>query len=283
MFNYNITRLSAPMKKALNRERSNVGRTAYADTVKKLLLKSNSNTVIEKLVNELKKLDMGGGYDEINYVDIQVHAIKTYNAQNLVVFISPTDAYQLSNDDKEKIRESGRELVIVPQNTFDKIKYDTDINDNKIGTFDLVRKEYNDNFEYEWVSPEELSSMRRVVWESHHKVMDWLKDTEWRNKIKISKTINEYTNGDTDGVYDYKENLIVIKESVLDKEAHFYEVLFHEYIHATTNFPDNDRNFENELGKIIGKMGVELFNTKLGKNKIKKVQKSSFLKSIFNI
>ena len=68
-------------------------------------MKSNSEIVIGQLVNELKKLSAGGGHDEINYVDIQVHAMKTYNAQKSVVYISQYDAYSLSNDDKEKINE----------------------------------------------------------------------------------------------------------------------------------------------------------------------------------
>jgi ribosomal protein L18E len=266
MFNYNITKLSAAMKKALNRERSNVGRTAYAEIVKKLLLKSNSEIVISQLVNELKKLNTGEEHDEINYVDIQVHAMKTYNTQKPVVYVSQIDAYGLSNDDKEKIKESGRELVIVPQNAFDKIKDTADIKGNAMGTFDLVRKEYNENFEYIWVQPENLSPERKLIWEKRAIVMNWLKDKKWRSKIKISKTINEYTNGDTSGVYDSSEDAIIIKESVLDKESLFYEVLIHEYIHATTRYQDNSRDFENELGNIIGKMGLEIFSDK-GNNK----------------
>lgn len=35
LFSYNITKLNAPIKKALNRERSNVGRSAYSESVKK--------------------------------------------------------------------------------------------------------------------------------------------------------------------------------------------------------------------------------------------------------
>ena len=38
IFSYNITSLSAAMNRALNRERTNVGRTAYADRVKAVLL-----------------------------------------------------------------------------------------------------------------------------------------------------------------------------------------------------------------------------------------------------
>ena len=280
MFNYNITRLSAAMKKALNRERSNVGRTAYADTVKKLLLKSNSELVIQQLVNELKNLSTGGGYDEINYVDIQVHAMKTYNTQKPVVYISQLEAYSLSDDDREKIKDSGRELVIVPQNAFDKIKDATDINGNAMGTFDLVRKEYNDKFEYIWVSPKELSSDNKLVWEKHLIVMDWLKDKKWRNKIRISKTINEYTSGDTKGVYDPLEDAIIIKESVLNDEIEFYDILIHEYIHATTGFHDNSRDFENQLGEIIGKMGFELFSSENKNEKLIVKEKSLFRKII---
>lgn len=283
MFSYNITRISAAMKKALNRERSNVGRTAYADSVKKLLLKSQSEIVIQQLINELKNLNTGTGHDEINYVDIQAHAMKTYNAQKSVIYVSQMEAYQLSNDDKEKIVESERELVIVPQNAFDKIKDSRDIKGNVMGTFNLVREEYNDKFEYIWVLPKELSTERKIVWEKYHIVMDWLKDNKWRHRIKISKTINEYSSGDTKGVYDPKENAIIIKESVLDNENDFYEVLIHEYIHATTGYPDNNRNFEHELGKIIGEMGIELFNnrikfeeSKLDESKIK--QESLFVK-----
>jgi len=36
-FSYNITSLTATMRKALNRERTNVGRTAYTDRVKQML------------------------------------------------------------------------------------------------------------------------------------------------------------------------------------------------------------------------------------------------------
>lgn len=260
MFSYNITRLSAAMRKALNRERSNVGRTAYADSVKKLLLKSNSETVIQQLVNELKKLEEGECCDEIHYLDVQVHAMKTYNAQKPVVFLSQEGLYELSPDEKEKIEESGREIVIVPGNAFDKIKNSTDINGKPMGTVDLIYKEYNKNFKYSWVAPEDLSPKRKIVWEKRHIVMDWLGDKKWRRKIKISETINEFISFDTEGVYDREEDAIIIKDSVLDKENLFYNVLIHEYIHATTGYPDNDRDFENELGKIIGRMGMEIFN-----------------------
>lgn len=197
-----------------------------------------------------------------------------------MIFISQIDAYQLSNNDKEKLRELGREFVIVPQNAFDKIKNISDINGSAMGTFDLVVREYQNNFEYCWVSSDKLSSRRRLIWDKRFAVFDWFGDKTWRNKIKISKKINEYISGDTQGVFDSAVDAIIIKEDVLDSEADFYEVLIHEYIHATTNFPDNDRNFENELGKVIGRMGVELFGDK-AKDEAFKPENQSLFKRIF--
>lgn len=282
MFDYNITKLSMAMKKALNRERSNVGRVAYAETVKKLLLKSNSESIIQNLIYELKNYNMGGSYDEINYVDIQVHAMKTYNTRKPVMFVSQERAYQLTNDDKEKIKDSGRELIIVPQNAFDKIEYSKDYNGNAMGTFELVQKEYNEGFKYIWVSTESLSSSRKNVWEKRNDVMNWLGDTNWRHKIQISKTINENVSGDTQGVYDSNENAIIIKEDILDNETIFIDVLIHEYIHATTGYPDNSREFENELGKIIGRMGAELFNKQIEQKK-NKIEKKFGLGKVLNL
>jgi hypothetical protein len=45
LFSYNITDLSAALRRALNRERTNVGRTAYSDRVKAILKKCTSSAV----------------------------------------------------------------------------------------------------------------------------------------------------------------------------------------------------------------------------------------------
>jgi len=47
-FSHNITSLTAAMRRALNRERTNVGRTAYADRVKAMLLASQSGEVAQR-------------------------------------------------------------------------------------------------------------------------------------------------------------------------------------------------------------------------------------------
>lgn len=49
-FSYNITSLTQAMRRALNRERTNVGRTAYSDRVKAMLLVAESEAVADLTV-----------------------------------------------------------------------------------------------------------------------------------------------------------------------------------------------------------------------------------------
>ncbi|MGI4022492.1 MAG: hypothetical protein ACRYFA_13380 [Janthinobacterium lividum] len=53
LFSYNITLLNASIKKAINRERTNVGRTAYANTVKSILLDCQSEEIGSSLSSDL--------------------------------------------------------------------------------------------------------------------------------------------------------------------------------------------------------------------------------------
>ncbi|MCO7175473.1 ATP-binding protein [Sporolactobacillus kofuensis] len=258
-FDYNITKKNAALKKALNRERSAVGRTAYSATIKSMLLNSSTLEVISVLLSQLKKIPEGTQGDEINYMDVQAYAIKKYNALKPTVFMSSLAAYDLTEDDKEKIRDSGRELVIVPDAVFDRVKNEDDENGDPIGTFDVVRQEYNDNFEYDWVEDTALTAKQQQNWKLRTQLLEYLELSKWDKRIKLSKTINEYTSGDVRGVYDSQLKLIVLKPAVLSSAASFYETLIHELVHATTGYSDNTRDFENALGKYIGKLAVDMF------------------------
>ncbi len=56
LFSYNLTSLTQTMRKALNRERTHVGRTAYTDRVKAILLECKSKAVAELLAIEPEQI-----------------------------------------------------------------------------------------------------------------------------------------------------------------------------------------------------------------------------------
>ncbi|SKA64741.1 hypothetical protein SAMN02745111_01024 [Eubacterium uniforme] len=256
LFDYNITKINAALKKSLNRERSAVGRTAYSDLVKRIVLKSSNELVVNRLVDELDKFSKGTQSDEIQLTDIQEHVIKLYNEKNDIVFISSSKSYGLTNNDKEKIKDSGRKVVIIPDSVFGKIERKKDYSGKEIGTFDTVLKEYNDNFEYKFVEGIHLTELEKQVLSCKKFVFEVYGNKKYYDKIKISENINEMISGDVLGVYDHKLDCIVIRRDVLKTEEKFMEVLFHELVHATMKYPDNDRKFENELGLIIGKLAI---------------------------
>jgi len=89
LFSYNITSLTSAIRKALNRERSNVGRTAYADRVKSVLLECQTKEVSERLVEDLRNFETGDEHDELKWLDVQERAVQILNAQKRVVFFTP--------------------------------------------------------------------------------------------------------------------------------------------------------------------------------------------------
>ena len=254
LFDYNITKVNKVLDKALNRERTSVGRTAYSLIIKQMLLKSKNDNVIELLINELKKIPLGTNSDEVSLTDIQVHATKEYNATHKIVMVSADEAMDYNNNDKEKIEEAGREVLIIPGNAYQKLDGGKDYTGKDIGTFQTVINEYNESFVYEFVNISNLSTNEKRVFELKDFVLDIYPIRDKSIKIKISKNINEMISGDVLGVWDKSENAVIIKKEILKEPYKFCEVLFHEIAHANTGYEDNTRDFENILGEIIRKL-----------------------------
>lgn len=131
MFNYNITSMNAQIRKALNRERSNVGRTAYADTVKNILKSCKKDDVLLPLVDDLQNRMMGTNKDETAWVDVATHAAKALNGNGNVVFMTPLQRDELTAQQVEILEQSGKKLVMVTDDVFGK-------NNGNVETFDDV-------------------------------------------------------------------------------------------------------------------------------------------------
>jgi len=168
----------------------------------------------------------------------------------------------MSESDKEIIRESGREVLIVPDTVFSKVSMENDYDGTPIGTLDVAKKEYNDSFEYDFVKQSSLTQHELKIWNLREKAFDFYGNRKYSDKIRISNNINSITSGDTNGVYESGEDIIIIKRSQLKDIGSFFETLFHEIAHATSGYSDNTRDFENELGKIINSLSKVVFREK---------------------
>ena len=95
LFSYNITKLSAQLRRALNRERSNVGRSAYSDRVKAILTACTSTEVAGPLADGLNAYTTGRLHDELAWRDVALHACRVLQTNEKVVFVT---AWQMAED-----------------------------------------------------------------------------------------------------------------------------------------------------------------------------------------
>ena len=253
LFSYNITNINAQIKKALNRERSNVGRTAYSDTIKNILRQCLSDSVLLPLVNDLQNVMSGSNSDESNWVDVATHAAKTLSKNNTVVFMTPSQRAAMSNQQVEILEQSGKTLVLVTDSVFGKIE-------GSVSTFSTVFKEYTESFSYKFVPYAKLSTEEKETFALSNEIINFLKEHKYKYNIavKISETIRVGIDGvATLGVYDSAENAIIIKRAVLGNPTGFCGVLLHEFAHFQHGYHDNSRDFESELTAMLGDVFME--------------------------
>ncbi len=261
LFSYNITSLNASIKKALNRERTNVGRSAYTDRVKDILLNSESKMVISLLTNNLNELSQGTIKDELKWKDVAEFAVKRLNVQNDVVFVSPRDFEALSGDTIDILRQSGKKIIYIPENIKARVETSYDVEGGKIETVATILENYRESFEYKFVPYEKLTNDEKKVFDMSFIIIRSYKADHLMNKIAISETIKPDLYGDASvGVWDSELEKVIIRRDQLKSKQKFLGVLIHELIHAHKDLIDVTRQFELEMTRIIGILSAEVFD-----------------------
>lgn len=256
LFSYNITQPTAAIKKALNRERTNVGRTAYTDSVKKILLGCKSTEVAKILADDLQNINYGTQHDELSWIDVQEHSVKILNQNEKVLFVSSMDI-MMHPDMIEEAKATGHHIISIPENLKEKIKGGLDLSGKPIIDISQFTSNYNDSFSFEIVTIENLTDKEREVYNQTTDILN-LVDGKPRivKDIKISTTMRKdfLATGETFGVWDPSTSSIIILRRMLNSIKDYAGVLIHEAIHAKSGLGDISRNFEHELTVAIGQV-----------------------------
>ena len=256
LFSYNITVLNASIKKALNRERTNVGRSAYTDSIKKILLASQSKEVAESLAKDLTNINKGTARDELTWIDVQEHSVKILNQQGKYLFVTSFEAMQ-HPDLIDQAKNSGHEIITIPENLKYKIQGSTDLSGNPIVDIGQFVSNYNDSFDFNFLEPEKLTQKEKEIYDLTPKIIDIFGGQPKKVKsIKISTTMRKdfFADVETLGCWDEKTNSIVLSRKTLKSLQDYSGTLIHELIHAKTGYDDVTRAFESELTDTIGKL-----------------------------
>lgn len=269
LFSYNITVINASIKKALNRERTNVGRTAYTDSIKKILLASVSKEVAEILANDLTNINRGTAHDELTWIDVQEHSVKILNQQGKYLFVTSFEAMQ-HPDMIDQAKNSGHEIITIPENLKYKIKDSNDLSGNPIVNIEQFVSNYNDSFDFTFVDPSNLTESERTIFEMTPKIIELFGGQPPKVKsIKISSTMRKdvFSDVETLGCWDGQTNSVVLSRKTLETINEYAGTLIHELIHAKTGEDDVTRAFETSLTKAIGHISRQILeNTSTGHN-----------------
>ncbi len=259
LFSYNITSMTGSMRKALNRERTHVGRTAYADRVKSILLAGRSLEVARLLTQDLGRYQAGTQHDETKYVEVSTHASRILNAHSSTVFVTPRQL-EANVNAIDHARRDGHSVTVVPESVSYKIRGLRDIVGEVIRDLPQYAREFDESFEFEFVSPEDLTAAERRIYDKTERIFNLIggRPREIRT-VRISETMRPDSLGaDAHGAWDSDESLVVIKRSQLADLESYAGTLLHEAAHALSGASDVSRDFESSLTRIIGKICARL-------------------------
>jgi hypothetical protein len=251
LFSYNITSLTEGMKKRLNRERLNVGRTTYAERVKAILRSAESPVVTDALADQVGQRAKGSQCDEMQWIEISQRALNLLHARAEVTYLTEEEM-RLHPDVVDNMRRDGYEVVAVDDAQKAKLEAQVEEGDSDLRTLEGYIEQYNDSFRYEFVAADQLTPAERAVFEQTPALLRLAEiDVDSFPAIRISETMRVGLDS-TQGVWDASLPAVVIKRDQLASVESYGGTLLHEAAHATTDAVDATRFFESVLTRYLG-------------------------------
>lgn len=251
LFSYNITSLTEAMKKRLNRERLNVGRTTYTDRIKAILRTAESQQVHDELVGQLSRRAFGDQRDEMQWIEISQLALNLMHQRAKVAYVTEQEL-QSRPDLVVAAKANGLQVVVISEQQKEKAEAQAAAGGPELRTLDVYAREFNESFQYQFVEPSKLNSQERSVFSLTPRILDLVDIAPARSpRVLVSETMR-VTSTDTEGAWDAPLRAIVVKRDCLQSISRYAGTLLHEAGHATTGAPDVSRVFESVLTRYLG-------------------------------
>lgn len=253
LFSYNITSLTDAMKKRLNRERLNVGRTTYADRIKDILRSAQSQVVKDVLIEYIRMRDtIGEQGGEMAWIEIRQKALNLISQREKVIFLTKQEMLS-----RPSILDNARRDGYLVIRIDDKEKEKLQIQRNQMRVLETYVQEYNNSFRYTFIDVHELTPEERHIYDLTPRILALITlNSNQIPPIRISETMR-ITSDETLGVWDPQIRAIVIKRSQLSDLSKYAATLLHEVGHATTGTVDATREFERVLTCYLGQVAAK--------------------------
>ena len=155
----------------------------------------------------------------------------------------------------DQARNSGHEIITIPENLKYKIQGTRDLSGNPIIDIGQFVENYNDSFDFNFIDPAKLNNKEKAIYQFTPKILELFGQVPIEIKeIRISSTMRKdfFAEAETFGCWDPKTSSIVLARKTLKALSKFSGTLIHELIHAKTGQNDVTRAFENSLTDKIG-------------------------------
>ncbi len=262
LFSYNITSLTAQLKKALNRERTNVGRSAYSGRIQDILKACSSEIVINSLVDDLQQFGTGIKHDELSWSEVFMYvSVKMSQQCQNATFVTTSDL-QDNPSLIDGMRRSGYNPVVVTDSIISKMNdYNAGAkNGETLTTASQYLKEEQERFVPIPVDINALTVQEKEVYNKTDDILKLIGGTPKNVKqiIIVEKIYESELFNETLGLWMPIENKILIKKNQLKSIKQYSGTLLHECAHAISGENDISRNFELKLTEIIGIISSKL-------------------------
>lgn len=162
LFSYNVTDLTEAMRKRLNRERLNVGRTTYAERIRSILKAAASSAVMDEIIERIRTRSRGELPDELTWIEITLMALTYLHQERKVVFVTEAELHS-HPDVIDHARLDGIEVfVVISQEKAKPIEL-ARTGGVATRTLETYVKEFNESFEYTFVDVSELDAQERTI------------------------------------------------------------------------------------------------------------------------
>jgi hypothetical protein len=287
LFSYNLSRLTAAMKRKLNRERQNVGRSVYSDRVKAILKAAVSPEVQSQLCAQVQKRASGDQCDEMQWIEVSQHALTLYSKKREDEFRQEHErikanphavevptvqrvAYLTEAEVQERpavvdnLRRDRMEVVVVSETQKQRLEQQPLAGGEPVRTMRVYSQEYNESFHYTFVEPSSLTPVENRTLQCAGPLMRLVGiQASAAPSLRISETLRPFSD-DTGGVWDPQIRSIIIKREKLQDLKSFGATLLHELAHASSGLPDVSRLFEGVLTEYLGMMAAACLETQSG-------------------
>lgn len=253
LFSYNITNLPNKLRKALNRERDNVGRAAYTDSIKNIVKSVENEVVLRAYMYDLEQVTKGSGHDEMNWIDVQLYVLEQLSRKNDKLLFITGDEVVKRRSEVSDAQDEGYQVFLIPDKLKEKAK-----SIRTAMTLEKYSQSKNNAFSGDALNISDLTPEEQEVYNMMPEILAFMNGLPGViASVKIAEEL--YTDEKktiTLGLWDAKTRTIWIRRSQLCSIESFAGTLIHECTHAASRCGDVSRAFETALTENLGRQAA---------------------------